>query len=254
MTSTTKEKLKAIAVDDEQHCLDTLAWEVSRHCPEVEIIGQYKKPEEAYEALKNADISILFLDIHLQSTSGIELLKRLMPVDYHVVFITAYDEYAIQAFDLAATHYLLKPVNGKKLRSAIDRIVESPPMGIQDNMETLIDSLKFEFSKFNKVPFNVQSGVEFVNPDTITYVQGDNNYSIIHFKDGSRLIVSKTLGLTEKMLEPYSFLRIHKSFLINLKYIKKYHLADGGFVEMDDGKQLSVGKTKRVILRELFKQ
>ena len=118
--------LKAIAVDDEQHCIDTLLWELKRHCPEVEICRTFSDPEQAYEELKEAEIDVLFLDIHLQSTSGIELLERLMPVDYHVIFITAYDEYALKAFDLAATHYLLKPVNGKKLKAAIKRIDDSP--------------------------------------------------------------------------------------------------------------------------------
>jgi len=150
-------KLKAIAVDDEQHCLNTLEWELNRHCPEVELIAQYKDPEEAYRALQEADISILFLDIHLQSTSGIELLQRLLPVDYHVIFVTAYDEYALQAFDMAATHYLLKPVNGKKLRAALDRILNSPPIQSQEKIESLILSLKKDLNRFNKVPFAVQS-------------------------------------------------------------------------------------------------
>jgi two-component system LytT family response regulator len=246
-------KLKAIAVDDEQHCLDTLLWEVSRHCPEVEIIAQYKDPEEAFLALKEADISILFLDIHLQSTSGIELLQRLMPVEYHVIFVTAYDEYALQAFDMAATHYLLKPINGKKLRCAIDRIIENSPMLSQEKIERLISSLKKELNRFNKVPFPVQTGVEFIDPDSIEYVEGDNNYSILHFVDKSKLVVSKTLSHTETVLEEYSFLRIHKSYLINLRYIKKYHKTDGGFVEMEGGKQLAVSKTKKLILKELFK-
>jgi two-component system LytT family response regulator len=246
-------KMKAIAVDDEQHCLDTLLWELGRHCPEVEVIAKYKDPEKAYAALKDADIQILFLDIHLQSTSGIELLQRLMPVDYHVIFVTAYDEYALQAFDMAATHYLLKPINGKKLRSALDRIISSPPIPSHEKIESLIASLKKELNKFNKVPFPVQSGVEFIDPDSIVYVEGDNNYSILHFRDNTKLVISKTLSHTEKVLEEFSFLRIHKSSLINLKYIKKYHKSDGGFVEMDGGKQLPVGKTKRLFLKELFK-
>lgn len=254
MTSTTAPlKLKAIAVDDEQHCLNTLVWELNRHCPEVELIAQYKDPEEAFVALKKADISILFLDIHLQSTSGIELLERLLPVDYHVIFVTAYDEYALKAFDMDATHYLLKPINGKKLRSALDRIINSPSIQNKEKIESLIVSLKKELNRFHKVPFPVQSGIEFIDPDSIIYVEGDNNYSILHFIDKSKLVVSKTLSHTEKVLEDFSFLRIHKSSLINLKFIKKYSKSDGGYVEMENGKQLPVGKTKRLVLKELFK-
>lgn len=245
---------KAIAVDDELHCLETLLWELERNCPEVEVVGQFQDAEQAYEALKKADIDILFLDINLQSTSGIELLNRLMPVDYHVVFITAYDEYAIQAFDLAATHYLLKPVNGKKLKSAIDRIKDIYTSGMdQDAIEHLMESIRMEMGSIRKVPFSVQSGVEFICPDDIIYVEGENNYSVLHLSDHKKLVVSKTLGHTEEVLNAYSFIRIHKSYLINLKYIKRYIKTDGGYVELENGTKLSVSRMRKLALNDLFK-
>jgi two-component system LytT family response regulator len=246
--------LKAIAVDDELHCLETLLWELKRNCPEVEVIGQYQDAEQAYEVLKKADIDILFLDINLQSTSGIELLNRLMPVDYHVVFVTAYDEYAIQAFDLAATHYLLKPVNGKKLKSAIDRIKDAYASVIdQDAIEKLMESIRFEMGSVRKVPFSVQSGIEFISPDDIIYIEGENNYSILHLSGNKKLVVSKTLGHTEEVLNGYSFIRIHKSYLINLKYIKRYVKTDGGYVELENGVKLSVSRMRKLALNDLFK-
>jgi len=245
---------KAIAVDDEQHCLDTLLWELERNCPEVEIVGKYRDAEEAYEVLKVADIDILFLDINLQSTSGLELLNRLMPVEYDVIFVTAYDEYAIQAFDLAATHYLLKPVDGKKLKSAVQRIRENHTSGLDaEAMKKLAESIKSEMGNIRKIPFAVQSGVEFIDPDKVIYVEGENNYSIIHMLENKKLVVSKTLKYTEGVLKDFPFIRIHKSFLINMKYLKRFVKTDGGFVEMENGKKLSVSRMRREVLNDLFK-
>ena len=248
------ELLKAIAVDDEQHCIDTLLWELGRNCPNIEIVSTYKNADEAYEALKGADIDVLFLDIHLKSTSGIELLNRLLPVDYHVVFVTAYDEYAIQAFDLEATHYLLKPINGKKLKKAIERIEKLRDGTLdQQTMDRLLSSIRSEIGGITRIPFSVQSGVEFIDPSDIMYVEGDNNYSILYLNGSKKLIVSKTLSHTEDVLKDHSFLRIHKSYLINLKYLKRYVKNDGGYVELDDGLNLPVSRLKRTLLNELFK-
>lgn len=240
-------------MDDEQHCIDTLLWELDRHCPEVEVKHTFNDPEKAFNALKDADIDILFLDIHLQSTSGIELLERLMPVDYHVIFVTAYDEYALKAFDLAATHYLLKPVNGKRLKTAINRIDVSQPLMSKDMMDNLLDSLRKEIRGSKKVAFSVQSGVEFLDPEDIIYVEGDNNYSILHLDNNKKLVVSKTLSYTEELLTGHSFIRIHKSYLINLSHLSRYHKNDGGYVEMGNGAKLSVSRTRRMVLNELFK-
>ncbi len=249
-----EKKLSAIAVDDEQHSLDTLMWEIKRHCPEVEIIETFTDADEAYTALRSAEIDVLFLDIHLQSTSGLALLERLKPVDYDVVFVTAYDEYAIKAFDLSATHYLLKPINGKKLKEAIQRIHENTSNGFsEDQLTNIIGALKNDLTNVHKIPFPVMSGIEFINPDDIIYIEGDNNYSNIHMLNGQKLVISKTLAYVEPKLANYSFLRIHKSHIINLKYIAKYVKNDGSYVELENGKKLSVSRIKRTVLNELFR-
>lgn len=251
---TTSKKLTAIAVDDEQHSLDTLLWEINRHCPEVEVVKTFTDAEEAYTHLRAAEIDVLFLDIHLQSTSGIVLLERLKPVDYHVVFVTAYDEYAIKAFDLSATHYLLKPINGDKLKSAIQRIHETTGQVLsEEQLSNIIGTLKNDLNHVHKIPFPVMNGIEFINPEDIVYIEGDNNYSNIHMQNGNKLVISKTLAYVEPKLSDYPFLRIHKSHIINLKYIAKYVKNDGAYVELENGKKLSVSRVKRAMLNELFR-
>lgn len=246
-------KLKAIAVDDEQHCLDTLAWELARNCPEVELIDQITNEARAKQVLPETDIDLLFMDIHLQSTSGIQLVKDIQPMDYEVIFTTAFDQYAIESYEVDAFYYLLKPINSEKLRSAIDRLVKKR----NDFEKFTIDRIMKAFTDNEilrqRIPFHVQKGIEFVEPDNILFVSGESNYSILHLRSGKTMLISKTLSFVEHMLINHTFLRIHKSYLLNLKYIERYVKADGGYIEVKGGYQLSVSRSKRSVITELFK-
>ena len=244
--------LKAIAVDDEQHCIETLTWELSRNCPEVEIIATANDAETAKEIIGKTDIDILFMDIHLQSTSGLTLVKELQPLDCQVIFVTAYDQYAIEAFEVEALHYLLKPINRNQLRSAIDRIIDQRKESQKVSIERILSALANTKQDHQRIPFSVQSGIEFVIPDEIIYVKGENNYSVLHFTSGKKLMVSKTLSTVESMLSKFTFLRIHKSYLLNLKHIVRYVKTDGGYIEVLGGDQLSVSRAKRATINELF--
>lgn len=246
------EKIKAIAVDDENHCLKTLEFELNRNCPEVELVKKINDADEAFEILKNADIDLLFLDIHLQSTSGIDLLERLLPVDFDVVFVTAYDEYAIKAFDLSAMHYLLKPVNGRKLRAAVEKVINKRKKKEREHLKEMIASLKDEINKSNKIPVPVHDGIAFIEPADIIYIQADSNYSTFFFKDGKKMTVSKTLKSLDAMLSNSGFLRIHKSHLINIDSLKKYVKNDGGYVILNNGTRLAVSRNKKQMLNQLF--
>ncbi len=246
--------LKAIAVDDEQHCLDTLKWELLRNCPEVEIIATAHDAETAKDIIAQSDIDILFMDIHLQSTSGLALVKELQPLDCQVIFVTAYDQYAIEAFEVEALHYLLKPINRNQLRTAIDRIIEHRNNSSKLSIERILKALAQSQSEHQRVPFSVQNGIEFVVPDEIIYVKAENNYSVLHFISGKKLMLSKTLSIVERKLSKYSFLRIHKSYLLNLKHIVRYVKSDGRYIEVVGGDQLSVSRAKRATINKLFQE
>ena len=244
--------LRAIAVDDENHCLTTLEFELKRNCPNVELIQKIQDADQAYEVLQTAEIDILFLDIHLQSTSGIELLERLLPVDFEVIFVTAYDDYAIKAFDLSAMHYLLKPVNGRKLRAAVDKVEEKRKLGQSEKYTEMLSALRNDLSQSQKIGIPVQEGVEFVDPSNIIYIKADSNYSVIFFKDGKKLTVSKTLKNLEENYIRSGFVRIHKSHLVNVAELRKYVKNDGGYVVMSDGVRLGVSRSKRQMMNDLF--
>lgn len=244
--------LIAIAVDDERHCLKTLEFELHRNCPEVEIVQKIQDADVAYKVLQNAEIDILFLDIHLQSTSGIELLERLMPVEFEVIFVTAYDEYAIKAFDLSAMHYLLKPVNGKKLRTAVDKVLEKRQHSDLIRYKEMVNVLRREISNSSKIGIPVQEGIEFIDPSEVVHVKADSNYATFFFKDGRKMTVSKTLKNIEESYIKTGFVRIHKSHLVNINEMKKYVKNDGGYVVLSNGERLPVSRNKRQVLNDLF--
>lgn len=245
-------RLKAIAIDDEQHAIEILKWELSRNCPEVEVIASACDEAEAKDIISKTDFDILFMDIHLQSTSGLTIVKELQPLDCHVIFVTAYDQYAIKAFELEALHYLLKPINSDQLRAAIDRILDLRKKEQKISMDRIMTALSKTQQEHQRIPFNVQHGIEFILPAEIIYIKGENNYSVFHFISGEKLMVSKTLKWVEDTLSNYSFLRIHKSYIINLQHIVRYIKQDGGYIEMKGGAQLSVSRARRSSINELF--
>ena len=247
-------KIKAIAIDDEQHCLDTLIYELERHCPQVQIINQITDPVLAKTTLENAEVDLVFLDVNLQSTTGIKLLEELMPVDFEVIFVTAYDEYALKAFDLSAAHYLMKPVNGIKLKKAIEKVErliskEQP----KEDLELILKNIQEELNKSEKIALNVQDGIEFIDPTEIIYIEGDSNYSSIFLQDGKKIVVSKTLKYLEESILSSSFFRIHKSYIINLNKMKKFVKTDGGYVIMENDDTVPVSRQKKNILNQIFK-
>ena len=245
--------IKAIAIDDEQHCLDTLKYELDRHCPNLELIDQISDPGLALSTLKGTDVDLVFLDVNLQSTTGIRLLEELMPVSFEVIFITAYDEYALRAFDLSAAHYLMKPVNGLKLKEAVEKVRRRRSSDISGlELQELIKTIRQELTKADKIALNVQDGIEFIDPSEILYIRGDSNYATLFLENNNKLIVSKTLKNLEETTLPSSFLRIHKSYIVNISKMKKYVKTDGGYIVMSNEDQLPVSRQRKHILNKIF--
>ncbi len=245
--------IKAIAIDDEQHCLDTLKYELDRHCPNLELIDQISDPGLALSTLKDTDADVVFLDVNLQSTTGIRLLEELMPVTFEVIFVTAYDEYALKAFDLSAAHYLMKPVNGLKLKEAVEKVKRRRSKEVSGfELEKLIKTIRLELNKAEKIALNVQDGIEFIDPSEILYIKGDSNYATLFLENKKKIIVSKTLKSLEETILPSSFLRIHKSYIVNISKMQKYVKTDGGYILMSNEDQLPVSRQRKHILNELF--
>jgi len=237
--------LKAIIVDDEQHCIDSLENLINEYCSEIEITGKYNCPVKALPAIIETKPDILFLDVDMPKMTGVELAKSLPISSTDVVFITAYNKYAYDAFKTNAIDFILKPVNIVELITAVNKVSERRKKAEFDNLkfQNFFDS--YEQTKNPKVGIPTSKGIEYVNKSDIIWAEASSSYCEIHLSDKRKLTVSKPLGDIEKLLNDKIFFRLHKSHLINLHYVVRYNIKDGGQVELSDKTTLLLARRKK---------
>lgn len=245
--------IKTIIVDDEQHCIDTLHWQLEKYVDNLEILATFNSPKAALAFLNSNSVDLVFLDIEMPEMNGFELLNNVENVGFEVIFATAYDEFAIKAFNASAIDYLLKPINKDLLISSIEKVREKKkPSILPEQMDILYGALSSKSPRKERIAVPTQEGLHFVKIAEIMYCTSDSNYTNIHRIDGKTILVSRTLKEIEAMLVDLHFLRIHHSHLINLHKIERYIRGDGGYVVMDDKKSLSVSRSRKETLLGVF--
>lgn len=243
--------IRAIIVDDEQHCIIRLSEMLTNYCPrQIELVATCDNADDAIAAIKSLKPDLLFLDVELQETTGMDLLRQFPQIDFEVIFTTAYEKYAIQAFKFNAIDYLLKPIDADELTMAVgkfDKILDQ--RGLNNKLEVLLQNFYNKTSSQTK-KITVPSGNEllFLEVNQITRCEADVNYTTIYLKDKRKIMVAKTLKDFDDLLTEYGFFRIHNSHLININYIHSYQKGKGGYVVLTDGTNLEVS-TRR---KELF--
>jgi two-component system LytT family response regulator len=241
--------MKAIIIDDERHCAATLKYEIERHVPEVEIIGVFDQPEEGLKAIESQKPDLVFLDIEMPRMNGFELLQALPKIDFSLIFTTAYDEFALKAFQFSAIDYLLKPVSGDDIQKAVLKVKSQHGVS-KAQLDILFGRL--DGKGFSKIALPSSEGLEFVKAESILHCESESNYTRVYFADKRRMLVSRTLKDIEEMLEGQGFFRVHHSHVINLNNIAKYVKGSGGYVVMDDGTQIPVSRSRKDSLMQLF--
>ncbi|MBR9919452.1 MAG: response regulator transcription factor [Bacteroidetes bacterium] len=246
--------IRALIVDDEPHCLELLALELKNHCPEVEIIEQCPSGKCGIKAIQQLDPELVFLDIDMPYLNGFEMLDLIPSPKFKVIFTTAHDEFAIQAFRISAVDYLLKPIDGKELRRAVDKYRDQrESTAANRQVEFLLRQIEdFRKDKLQRVAFPTFEGLVFVDLEDILYCRSESNYCHVILQNSDNLLISKTLKEVEEMLQPFSFLRVHNSFLVNLKEISEFHKAEGGFLIMSNGDEVRVSRSRRTDLLNHF--
>lgn len=241
--------LSAILVDDETHCLETLQWQLTQYCPQVQVIASFTSSREALSRIPELKPDLLFMDIEMPYLNAFDLLNLLPKTQFHLIFTTAYNEYALKAFHFSALDYLLKPINKDELVNAVRKAWErSTTHPVYHQMEILIQQLNNKPNTVQKISLPTQEGLDFVLVKDIIRCQSDSNYSNIFLLSGKKLMVSRTLKLLEETLESHSFLRVHYSHLVNLQHIEKYIRGDGGTLIMVDGAEVAVARSRKEIL------
>lgn len=238
--------LRALLVDDEDHNLNILQFMLQNDCEDVEIAGIAKNAQQARDWLKENKADVVFLDINMPGENGFQFLASLPRHEFKIVFVTAHNEFALQAIKASAVDYILKPVNIAELQRAVEKVkmlVNSPVAASQNRQ--LVEHLLQVISKKTppkKIALPQLGGINFLEVDDIVSLQADSNYTVIHLKTMQKMVISKTLKDFEELLDDNMFVRIHKSYIVNITYIKEYSTADGGIVKMADGNQWSISR------------
>ncbi len=235
----------AIIIDDEAKGRLALKEKLIRYCPDVKLLAEASNGNEGIAAIEHHHPQIIFLDIEMPGMSGFDMLGQLPDKNFHIIFTTAYNQYAIKAIKYAAFDYLLKPIDIEELIGAITKIKDLEVNQTKQQLASLSENLLHPRKKLNKLAIPTLEGLLFYNINDIVYLEANSNYSNIFFTNGQKIIASKTLKDFEELLPDDVFFRPHHSYIINLNCIKKYIKGDGGQIEMQNGAYIEVSRRKK---------
>jgi two-component system, LytTR family, response regulator len=245
--------IKAMIVDDEPNCCKTLSALLERWCPEVEVIAICKNGIEALASIREFSPDLVFLDVEMPKMNGFEMLEQLSSVNFHLIFTTSYDQYALKAFRFSAIDYLLKPVDREELQKSVQKVLQRLHAPLPQQLEILMQKIHQPAVSINKIALPTMDGLQMIPIDTIISCESDDNYTIFLLKDKKKIVVSSTLKEIEEILEDHSFVRVHRSYLVNLNEIDKYLKGEGGYLVMSDGSTIDVSRSKKeVLLKKLL--
>ena len=249
--------LKALLVDDEVNNLASLEFLLEHDCEGIVVAGKAQSATQARAWLQLNTADVIFLDITMPGEDGFQLLNSFAEQNFKVVFITAYNEYALQAIKASAVDYILKPVNIDELRKAVEKVkrsLSSPSANEQNRylMQHLAETVAKRAAP-KKIALPQLGSITFIDVDDIVSLQADSNYTIVHMKDMQKMVISKTMKDFEDLLDTAQFVRIHKSYIVNLKFIKEYSTHDGGIVKMSDGNRWSISRRQLEMFLEKMK-
>lgn len=244
-------KLKAAIVDDVAQARETLKEDLSEYCPDVEIIGEADGVVTGSKLLKSISPDIVFLDIQLQDGSGFDILEIVGDqLSAKVIFTTASDAFAIKAFKFSAVDYLLKPVDPDELMEAVQKATQStvaPPQ----NYDLLLNTVKEQVLP-KRLALHTLEKIHVTEISDIVRCESSGNYTTFFFKNGQKLLVTKTLKEYDQMLSEHKFARVHQSHLINSHQIKEFVKVDGGYLVMHDGSKVPVSLRKKSVVMKLL--
>lgn len=248
--------IKAVIVDDEEGSRSTLSWLLERHCPDVRIVGEADDVEEAAVLIEEEQPQLVFLDIELHSGTGFDVLERLTFRAFELVMITAYNEYAIKAFQYSALHYLLKPVDVEQLKQAVERarvLITKEGSSASDfkRIQTLVDYFRQPTDRLNRLTVPIANGFRLIQINDIVRLESDGSYTVFHFASKSKVVASRAMRNFEEMLDA-RFFRIHRTHLVNLEFVVAFVKGRNGYLEMTDGSKLAVSRYRKDALMEVL--
>lgn len=244
-------KLQAIVVEDEETSREILKKYLDKYCPNVEVIGEVSNINDALEIIRHTSLDLVFLDVEMPYGNAFDLLDKVGDRSFETIFVTAYNQYAIEALNAHASYYLMKPISIDDLIKAVDYVWD-----IKQKEEALQNQVLIPKSIKNidgKITIPQQDGFEVLSNSDILYCKADDNYTEIYLKNNKRKVVSKTLKYFEEALSNLGFARVHKSYLVNVNHVVKYVKGKGGSVILSNGSEVMVSASKKAELLSYFK-
>lgn len=248
--------VKAVIVDDELGARESLSKMIEKNCKNIQVVAKADSMMNAFIEITNHQPDLVFLDIEMPNGNAFDLLERFKEINFNIIFVTAYDHYAIKAIKFSAIDYILKPVDPEELVKAVTRFENQRDNknSLDKKFKTLLSNVKPE-NKLKKVGIPDGDGLIFINLSDIIRCDSDGNYTYFILTTGKKIIASRTLGEYEQMFADDNFFRVHRSHLINLEHVKKYIKGEGGYVIMSDNSQVEVSRrNKNEFLEKLSHQ
>jgi two-component system, LytTR family, response regulator len=243
--------LTCFIADDEPAAIESLAKLIELYCPSLQIKGSATNTIDAAAFLGSTEVDVLFLDIRMHGETGFDLLKQLKEPGFHLIFVTAFDEYGIQAIKFSATDYLLKPVNPLELIAAVHKV--NIRKRIQhEQMQLLLQSHLQPNGQQKRIALAGQSEIKYVFINDIVCCKAENTYTTFYIVESKQgIIVSKPIADYEALLQPYGFIRVHQSWLVNSNKLESYKRQDGGYLRMQNGMDVPVSRQRKHLLKTL---
>lgn len=237
--------MSAIIIDDETHCIKALQNDLKMFCPDIELLDTCQSAKEGLLSIKRNNPDLVFLDVEMPWMNGFEMLEVIEEIKFHIVFTTAYDQFAARAFRVSAVDYLLKPIDGNDLIEAVSKAKKTVGEKSGDkNIQNLLQNTKSP-AVMQKIAIPTRDGFDFLQVSDILYCKANGSYTDIVLNGSKRVMLSKSLGETEQLLPPEIFERIHHSILVNIQHVKQFIRSSGTFIVMMNGDELSVSKSKK---------
>jgi two-component system, LytTR family, response regulator len=248
--------INTVIIDDEQNNIDNLSILLQKYCAQVTILATALNADEGEQIILKHKPDLVFLDIQMPSKNGFDLLKSLKSFDFEIIFVTAYDQYGIQAVKFSAIDYLLKPINIDDLKDAVQKAaLKSAQKKHNVQLENLIHLIQQKQEKqFHRIALQSTKETRFVEPNKILRCESSNNYTTFFLSDGEKILTSKPIFEYEDMLQDYGFVRCHQSHLVNKAYIKSWIKEEGGYLLMEDKAQIPISRHKKEGLKSILGQ
>jgi len=239
--------ITAILIDDEANNLDNLRRLLTQYCPEVTVIATAMDAAAGKQLITTLHPELVFLDIQMPGTSGLQLLQQLPRHDFQLIFVTAYDHYGIQAVKFAAVDYLLKPISTTELQEAVRKaILRHGEKRRNTQLENLLQLLERQpYKDEHRIALTTLKETRFLYTRQIIRCESDNNYCYFFLDNGEKLLVSKPIYEFEPLLKDYGFIRCHQSHLINKQFVRSWMREDGGYLLLNNGDTVPVSRSKK---------